>query len=403
MIPPFARGMARATDLTRAGRLDEATALIQSLLAAPGTQTPPADPDILEGRFTRLDPASPAPDTRRGPPAQTPPPPARRQGLAQTLRGIAAGGMPARAPQAPRPLPLPDGAQFLSLTHAGPQGARSYRLYVPAARARAPMPLVVMLHGCTQSPEDFALGTGMNTLAEEFGCLIAWPAQPQGANAQKCWNWFRPGDQDRDRGEPAVIAGLVRDILRDHPADPARVYAAGLSAGGAAAAILGAAYPDLFAAVGVHSGLPVGVAQDVPSAFAAMRGGPQGGMAGGMAGGATGGADAGGRIRVPAIVFHGLADATVHPANGRAVIAQTLPPAAPDTAATRVSGTSDHGRRYHRTRHTDARGRILAEHWEVEGAGHAWSGGHPAGSYTDPTGPDASQLMLRFFLDHRRG
>jgi poly(hydroxyalkanoate) depolymerase family esterase len=399
MTTPFARGMTRATELTRAGRLDEATALIQSLLASPVPEPPvasPADADVLEGRFTRLDGPAPAaaPTAQNSPPKPQAARP-RRPGLAETLRGIAAGGMPGPAPLSPQAVPLPDGAQFLSLTHSGPQGARTYRLYVPSARGDTPMPLVVMLHGCTQTPEDFAIGTGMNALAEEFGCLIAWPAQPQGANAQKCWNWFRPGDQDRDRGEPAVIAGIVRDIMRDHGADPARVYAAGLSAGGAAAAILGAAYPDIFAAVGVHSGLPVGAAQDVPSAFAAMRG-PSDLAA--MRGGVQAPA---GAIRVPIIVFHGLADATVHPGNGVAVIRQSLH-GSDSPAAARISGMSDRGRRYHRTRHTDAGGRILAEHWEVEGAGHAWSGGQPGGSYTDPLGPDASRLMLRFFLDHRR-
>jgi poly(hydroxyalkanoate) depolymerase family esterase len=286
----------------------------------------------------------------------------------------------------PVPVDLPDGAKFLSLTHRGVQGSRDYRLYIPAGQPPEPMPLIVMLHGCTQSPEDFATGTGMNALAEEYGFLVAWPAQPQGANAQKCWNWFRPEDQARDRGEPALLAGIVRDILRDHPADTARLYAAGLSAGGAAAAIMGAAYPDMFAAIGVHSGLPSGGAQDVPSAFAAMRSG------------AAGKAQA---ASVPTIVFHGLADRTVHPQNGAAVVAQALRARA-DLRRVYASGTSDGGRPYRQTRHEDAAGRSIAEHWEIDGAGHAWAGGHAHGSYTDPAGPDASREMLRFFLQHSR-
>lgn len=383
MNTPFALGMSRATELTRAGKLDEATALIQSLLNASTTpHRQGADaldaPGVIEGTFTRLDETVAAPPRR---PARPP-----RTGLGETLRNIARGEMPGRGMPATVPLDLTEGAQFLSLTHRGAQGGRDYRLYIPASQPGAPMPLIVMLHGCTQSPEDFAIGTGMNALAEEFGCLVAWPGQPQGANVQKCWNWFRPEDQARDRGEPALLAGIVRDILRDHPADPARVYIAGLSAGGAAAAIMGAAYPDLFAAVGVHSGLPVGGAADVPSAFAAMRSG------------ATGKAQP---VSVPAIVFHGLADSTVHPGNGTAVVAQTLQ-ARRDLTLVRVSGISEGGRTYRQTRHDDAKGRSVAEHWEINGAGHAWAGGHAQGSYTDPAGPDASREMLRFFLQHSR-
>ena len=377
----FARGMARATDLTRSGKLDEATALIQSLLH-PDTEPKVRaadDSDVIEGSFVRLDAAQSARPARTAAPAA-------RKGLAETLRHIAAGVMPLPGGLTPPPVNLPQGAQILALTHRGPQGSRDYRLYIPARPATAPMPLIVMLHGCTQSPEDFAAGTGMNALAEEFGCLVAWPAQPQGANAQKCWNWFRPEDQGRDRGEPALLAGIVRDILRAHPVDPGQVYIAGLSAGGAAAAIMGVAYPDLFAAVGVHSGLPVGGARDVPSAFAAMR---------------TGSAGQRTPLKVPAIVFHGLADSTVHPGNGDAVLAQALQGRC-GLKQTRVSGKSGRGRSYRHTRHDDAKGRSMAEHWEIEGAGHAWAGGGPGGSYTDPKGPDASREMLRFFLQHRK-
>jgi len=371
------RGMTRATALTRSGDLAEATALIRSLLrASPATDEQPDDTGVIEGSFTRQGEGAPPPRTAR----------TARKGLSETLRSIAAGGMPQRGPLTPAAPDLPSGAQFLALTHQGTQGSRDYRLYVPATMPEGPMPLIVMLHGCTQSPEDFATGTGMNALAEEYGALIAWPAQPQGANVQKCWNWFRPEDQAKGRGEPALIAGIVHDILRAHPADAARVYIAGLSAGGAAAAIMGASYPELFAAIGVHSGLPVGGARDVPSAFAAMRSG------------STGTARVSG---VPAIVFHGLADTTVHPANGEAVLTQALRARA-GLNQVRVSGTSGGGRTYRQTRHEDARGLSMAEHWEIDGVGHAWSGGQAAGSYTDPKGPDASREMLRFFLQHRQ-
>ena len=376
MNTPFSRGMARATELTKAGKLDEATALIQSLInGSPAPDAPDNVPDALEGVFSRLD----RPMHENQPAAQT-----MRQSLSETLRTIAAGGMPGHIPTPATPLNLPEGAQFLSLTHSSAGGRRDYRLYIPAMPAPAMMPLVVMLHGCTQTPEDFALGTGMNALAEEFGCMIAYPAQPQGANAQKCWNWFRPEDQGKGRGEPALIAGIIEDILRAHPVDRARVYAAGLSAGGAAAAILGAAYPDIFAAIGVHSGLPVGGALDVPQAFAAMRSG------------ATG---KGHVLGAPAIVFHGLADSTVHPDNGKAVTRQALR-AHSGLIESRIQGRSGGGRLYHQISYTTANGLNMAEHWEIEGAGHAWSGGAAGGSYTDPKGPNASREMMRFFLQH---
>ena len=389
MTYPFAHDMAKATELTKSGRLQEAVALIQSRLSG-HTDTPapiPAD-DALDGTFTRLADVAPA-QAQPARPRKTPGLP--RSGLAETMRKIAAGGMPSRgplsrAPQSRVTQPLPPGARFLSLTHATAQGSRDYRLYIPARQSDGPMPLIVMLHGCTQTPEDFALGTGMNRLAEEFGCLVAYPAQTSAANAQKCWNWFRPEDQHRDRGEPALIAGLTRAILHDHPADPARIYIAGLSAGGAAAAIIAAAYPDLFSAVGVHSGLAAGAAQDVASAFAAMR---------------TGAAGQPQRSAIPTIVFHGLADTTVHPDNGAAVANQALK-TLPKLQRTTVKGTSTGGTTYRQTRHAGPEDRSMVEHWEISGAGHAWAGGDAQGSHTDPKGPDASREMLRFFLQHTK-
>lgn len=355
--------------------------MILSLLRSEkGTNQPPAATDtgtVIDGDYTRLEPEPPKAATKRARAARTP--------LAETVRKISAGGMPARGPLARAPVPVADGAQFLSLSYAGPQGSRSYRLYVPAARPATPMPLVVMLHGCTQSPEDFATGTGMNALAEEFGCLIAYPAQPSGANAQKCWNWFRPEDQERGRGEPALIAGLTQDIQRLYPADPARTYIAGLSAGGAAAVIVAAAYPDVFAAVGIHSGLPAGGARDVVSAFGAMR---------------SGTSAAPHQTALPTIAFHGLADSTVHPSNGVASVAQALPAMSGLRPTTRKEKTP-RGRASTVTAHRHADGRTMAELWQIDDAGHAWAGGQAAGSYTDPKGPDASRQMLRFFLQHR--
>jgi poly(hydroxyalkanoate) depolymerase family esterase len=243
-----------------------------------------------------------------------------------------------------------------------------------------------MLHGCTQSPDDFAAGTRMNDLAEEGTFLVAYPAQAQSANISKCWNWFSPADQQRDKGEPSLLAGITSQVMHDFRVDAERVYIAGLSAGGAAAAIMGATYPDLYAAIGVHSGLACGAASDIPSAFTAMRQGRSGvGTAIGRAG----------RV-IPTIVFHGDRDTTVNPINGDQVIAQSKSPTELRTAVT--TGEAPGGLRYTCTVQTDENGQSILEQWVLHGAGHAWSGGSTEGSYTEPRGPDASREMMRFFL-----
>jgi poly(hydroxyalkanoate) depolymerase family esterase len=269
---------------------------------------------------------------------------------------------------------------------------RTSSTYVPSGYNGQALPLVVMLHGCTQSPDDFAAGTRMNDLAEEKTFLVAYPAQPQSANASKCWNWFSAGNQQRDQGEPSLIAGITRRIriMRDFPVE--RVYIAGLSAGGAAAAIMGSTYPDLYAALGVHSGLACGVASDVPSAFAAMRQGGSQVVGRSRWQGGPGGA-------VPTIVFHGDRDTTVNPINGDQVIAQSK--AAENLLTTVSRGQVAGGIRYTRTVQADESGRPMLEQWVLHGAGHAWSGGSAAGTYTEPRGPDASRVMMRFFLQHK--
>jgi len=277
---------------------------------------------------------------------------------------------------------VPPGARFEERVFAEAAGSRRYKVYVPSGYSGQALPVVVMLHGCTQNPDDFAAGTRMNALAEEQTFLVAYPEQPQSANLQRCWNWFTAGDQVREGGEPALIAGIARAVVAEFSADPGLVYAAGLSAGGAAAAILAATYPDLFAAVGVHSGLACGAARDMPGAFAAMKG--------------QGAAPGRNRRTVPTIVFHGDGDRTVHPVNGDQVAEQAAP--APGLAEAVTRGTSPGGTAYTRTVRSDASGRPLLEQWVLHGTGHAWSGGSPEGSYTDPRGPDASREMIRFFL-----
>lgn len=379
--------------LTTAGKLGEATALIQRMLRGAGhsepepAQAPP--PAIIDAEYARVDAPAPSGTADSGTAFARP-----RTGLRETLRRLAAN---ARAPgfghargvtPRPAPDPLPMVASFIDASFANAAGSRSYKLYIPANRPAGQLPLIVMLHGCTQSPDDFAAGTRMNLAAEEAGCYVAYPDQPASANPNKCWNWFEPGDQQRGAGEPSLIAGLTQQIMRDHAIDPARVYIAGLSAGGAAAAVMGAAYPEIYAAVGVHSGLPAGAASDLPSAFAAMRQGA--------------GAGAPDPHGVPTIVFHGDQDPIVHPRNGDAVIAQAT--ASVDRLHMSVErGEARGGHSYTRTIHKDEAGRATAEQWTIHGAGHAWAGGSASGSYTDPQGPDATRECLRFFLAHRRG
>lgn len=197
-----------------------------------------------------------------------------------------------------RPLP----GSFIDGLFESKHGTIRYKLYTPTGSARRRMPIVVMLHGCSQSAGDFATGTGMNQLADERGVIMLYPEQSRSANMARCWNWHRPGDQLRGKGEPALIAGLTRHAIALARADPTRVYIAGISAGGVAAAIIGQAYPELFVAVGIHSALTRGDVSTVSGALAAMRGRSTSQTLTGRTP----------RPR-PTIVFHGDADTVVHP------------------------------------------------------------------------------------------
>jgi poly(hydroxyalkanoate) depolymerase family esterase len=360
MNPLFQRLMQDATHLTRTGNLRAATAAIQAALAGEGSPIAPAaaEADVIDVAAREI----PAPFTALpASPQETVEPPAE--------------------PAQPRSRQLGRG-EFISGSYAGRAGARDYKLFIPPAAGARALPLIVMLHGCTQNPDDFAAGTAMNEAALEHGFFVLYPAQSQKANPQRCWNWFKHNHQARGRGEPELLAGMTREVMARHAIDPARVYVAGLSAGGAMAAILGDAYPDLFAAVGVHSGLATGVAKDLPSALGAMKG--------------SGARPNGGASGVATIVFHGDADATVHPGNGQHVIAASVG----TTEGEIHKGYSAGGRSYTRQVHRGATGEVRAEHWVVHGAQHAWSGGRARGSYTDPRGPDATAEMVRFFMEH---
>ena len=411
--------MLEATRLTRAGQLTEATALLQRGLRGKtarvweAADTPPLRvPYIIDVVATTIEVANPRLFSRTEQPfgsaslrpagraegtARPHMPGAlrsfldrvKRLGSAQGIAGVAHPS-PAREPDV-----VPDGGQFVTGLYSNRAGSRTYKLYVPSGYCGQALPLVVMLHGCTQSPDDFAAGTRMNALAEEHACLVAYPAQAASANASKCWNWFNPGHQQRGQGEPSLIAGITRQVMRDYSVDSRRVYVAGLSAGAAASVIMGITYPDLYAAIGAHSGLACGTASDLHSAFAVMRQGA----------GATvrrSGSPSDGEYRqiVPMIVFHGDEDTTVHPRNGDRIIAQSRANMTANLQIRVQHGRIPGGHSYSRTLHADASGQAVLEQWVIHGAGHAWSGGSPAGSYTDPRGPDATQEMLRFFLEH---
>ena len=374
----FAQLMQTATRLTQEGKLTGATAAIQRAL---GARQPPAEQEFegdvidVEARVIAVEDAA---GTDAGQPAND------EAGAGTSAFPAADAEIPPVAADAES---VPRTEAFLAGRYGTGAAGRDYKLFVPPGTGSTPLPLVVMLHGCTQDPDDFAAGTAMNEAAREQGFFVLYPAQSQSANPQRCWNWFKHSHQVRGRGEPATLAGMTKDVMSRYAIDPSRVYVAGLSAGGAMAAILGDTYPDVFAAVGVHSGLAAGAASDLPSALGAMQGG-------GSAPARTSGS-----ASVPTIVFHGDADRTVHPRNGEHAFAAPLGGGA--SATETESGSSSGGRRWTRSLQRDAGGKIVAEHWEVHGAGHAWSGGDRSGSYTDPAGPDATAAMLAFFALHR--
>ncbi|WP_339934037.1 extracellular catalytic domain type 1 short-chain-length polyhydroxyalkanoate depolymerase [Vreelandella glaciei] len=390
--------MEEATRLTRAGKLQEAMAVLQgSAPESSGVETPDTsyqEGNTFDGTCEVIDEEA---TVSKSEPAESPAgaflpgaikvPAAWRDKWMKFRAGIV------QPEQAPSVSDTPQPGAFTAGRFTSPVGSRDYKLYIPSGYTGQALPLVVMLHGCTQNPDDFAAGTEMNRLAEEQLCCVLYPAQPATANTSNCWNWFKAEDQQREGGEPAIIAGMTRQIIDAHGLDESRVYVAGLSAGAAMATTLAMTYPDLFAAVGVHSGLPHGVAQSLPDALGAMQGGT-GPLSGGKAKG-TGWAS-----EVPAIIFHGDRDTTVHSSNADRVAAQYSK--SRQAGAAVEQGKVANGHAYTRTTHHNAKGETHLEQWQVHGAGHAWSGGSTKGSYTDPKGPNATKEMLRFFLQHQQ-
>lgn len=404
----FATAMSRALEQTRAGNPAEAARIIQAALAGkdrqPDEMARPAQAPAGSGGDP-LAHIEEAEVVEEQPPRQSPPPFGASPGkggahalqtgqvdLQRMLDNLGcmvpqgSNGLPGLGRVNARPH-VPEGALYETRSFASEHGSRDYRLFVPSDRPGGPKGLVLMLHGCTQDPDDFARGTDMNRHAEQSGLIVVYPHQSRAHNAQGCWNWFRPEDQRAEAGEAALLGALARAVAAEFSVPPNAIFAAGLSAGGAMTATLAATHPSLFAAVGIHSGLPHGIARDMPSAFGAMRG--QGGRAPGKTRGA-----------VRMIVFHGMADATVHPSNAEALVAAAGH--ALSGTSRREQGRSKGGRAYSRDLVEAGDGTPLVESWRIEGAGHAWSGGRVEGSYTDPAGPDASAEMVRFFLHGRQ-
>jgi poly(hydroxyalkanoate) depolymerase family esterase len=387
--------MLEAMRLTRSGRLAEATALIQRLLsgehqqpARPSEQQAKLVPPILDlvaevvtGEVSESGSSNAETEPTHGRRAE----PAEQKPHHIDFRRTGEFGRTSRKGAA-RDL-APARGHYLEEKFSNGAGTRSYKLYIPSGANLGPRPLIVMLHGCTQSADDFAAGTRMNFAAEDNDCFVTYPEQVPGANPSKCWNWFQTDHQVRDRGEPSIVAGIAKHIMGRHNIDPRRVYVAGLSAGGAAAAVVAQAYPDVFAALGVHSGLACGIARDLPSAMVAMQGRHSPYAPGQSKPLAT-------------IIFHGDQDKTVHPRNAADVAKGA---AAGEAYEHEIEqGSVPLGRRFTRSLLRDRSGKTIIEDWVIHGAGHAWSGGSKAGSFTDPLGPDATKEMLRFFLEHER-
>lgn len=359
--------MAEITRLMRAGQLSEATQAIQANLG--GASLPTAS--LPTGGLPT-----------GGPPDGAAMPATKGAGFAGGLMDALRKGGLAGGTTAP-PLTLPDGASWTSRTHQAAGETRDLRLYVPASLAdgQAPAGLLLLLHGCTQDPDDFARGTGIFEAAEQNRIIVVAPEQSARSNMNRCWNWFETRHGARDSGEAAFLTDLTRTIAHEFAVPPDLRFAAGLSAGGAMAVTLGSVFADDFGAVACHSGLPNGAAGDMSGAFQAMS---------------QGGSDSAAGVGCRLFVLHGSTDTTVSPRNADAVVRQALRRQTGLVQRRADSRMADRAVRI--TRYRDTEGALRVQEWRINGLGHAWSGGAAEGSHTAP-GPSATQAMMAFFLN----
>ena len=320
------------------------------------------------------------------------------------------GGGEAASAEGRRPGGPAATGRFVDGAFTADAGTRRWKLWVPngydAARRH---PLIVMLHGCTQDPDDLARGTRATDRADRAGALVLFPEQPESANPKKCWNWYDPAHQRRDDGEPSLIVGMTRQVSRDWAVDSQRVYLAGISAGAAMASIVAISYPDVYAAAALHSGIPYRAASTVMEAVGVMaKGAPDTARLARLALEAMGT-----RARpIPAIIVQGADDPIVRPVNATHTRDAWVAMNALARGKSSASATLDVNAR--RTEFSagglavvrECFGESTARTCEVEtllvsGLGHAWSGGSKLGTFTDERGPDATEAIMHFLLAHR--